>query len=69
VECVLVEVSSWLLCVLALLGDQLNTSLVALSWQNSDGLSFISIPPQNLLLISSVCAYLVVGISSVLCTN
>jgi hypothetical protein len=34
----LVDRASWSLWVLRLLGDQRNSSLVALSWCNSDGL-------------------------------
>lgn len=53
------------LWVLRLLGDQSNTSLVALSWDNSNGLSIIS----ALSYARSLCcskAYLVVDESSIL---
>ncbi len=62
--------SAWTLCVLGLLGDESNSSFVALSWDNSDGLY-----KSALLLITKapLCAgskaYLLVDKTGVLCSK
>ena len=47
----LVDRASWSLWVLRLLGDQRNSSLVTLSWRNSDGLFYISFLSYFLLYV------------------
>lgn len=65
--------SAWALGLSDLLGDKSDTALLALSWEDTDGLSINqysfpipSIPPLSLVRGSLICAYLVVDESGML---